>query len=281
LRVDAHQHYWQLARGDYDWTKEDGEILHRDYFPADLSEHLARTQIDKTIVVQAAPTMKDTEFMLDLAQHNDSIAGVVGWLDLEHKDFREHYESLRKQSKLVGIRIMIQIMEDADAVLRPASLQALKFLEGENFPVDLLMRSHQLPTVLKLLQEVPDLRGIIDHIAKPVIAQGQWEPWASQLEEIASFPSITCKLSGMVTEADHHTWTTEQVTPYIHHIVKAFGAERVMFGSDWPVCLLAASYERVVELLVEALPEGITESEKTAIFGHNALRFYKLEHLLR
>ncbi|WP_240420565.1 amidohydrolase family protein [Paenibacillus periandrae] len=281
MRIDAHQHYWQLARGDYDWTKADGETLYRDFFPADLSEHLARTQIDKTIVVQAAPTLKDTEFMLELAQHDDSIAGVVGWLDLEHTDFREHYESLRQQSKLVGIRIMIQIMEDAEEVLRPASLQALKFLEAENFPVDLLMRSHQLPTVLKLLQEVPDLRGVIDHIAKPVIAQGQWEPWASQLLEIATYPSITCKLSGMVTEAEHQAWTTEQITPYIQHIVKAFGTERVMFGSDWPVCLLAASYERVVELLDEALPEGITESEKTAIFGHNALRFYKLEHLLR
>ncbi|SFL36663.1 L-fuconolactonase [Paenibacillus sp. 1_12] len=280
MRVDAHQHYWQLARGDYDWTGSDGGVLVRDFFPVDLSEHLERSQIDKTIVVQAAPTRKDTEFMLELAQHNDSIAGVVGWLDLEHTDFREQYESLRKQSKLVGIRIMIQIMEDADEVLRPASIQALKFLESENFPVDLLMRSHQLPSVLKLLREVPNLRGVIDHIAKPDIAQGQWEPWASQLQEIASYPSITCKLSGMVTEADHQAWTTEQLKPYIHHIVKAFGTERVMFGSDWPVCLLAASYERVVELLEEALLDGVNESEKTAIFGHNALRFYKLEHLI-
>jgi L-fuconolactonase len=279
MRVDAHQHFWQLKRGDYDWTKS-SEVLYRDYFPVDLQEHLKRSGIDKTINVQAAPTLSDTEFMLGLAQHHDSIAGVVGWIDLESADYREQYKRFCEQPGFVGIRVMIQSMEDANDILQPAMIEALQFLAAENFPVDLLMRSHQLSSVLKLLREVPNLRAVIDHIAKPDIAQGQWEPWASQLEEIASYPSLYCKLSGMVTEADHREWTREQIKPYVQHIVQTFGTQRVMFGSDWPVCLLAASYEQVVQLLEEALPEGVTELAKTAIFGHNTLRFYKLDHLI-
>jgi L-fuconolactonase len=277
MRVDSHQHFWQINRGDYEWTKSEQGVLHRDFFPTDLLPALKNSQIDKTIVVQAAPTPEDTQFMLGLAELNESIAGVVGWLDLESGDFREQYRLLREQPAFVGIRVMIQSMDDADEVLKPAVLEALRFLAEEDFPVDLLMRSHQLPAVLSLLREVPNLRGVIDHIAKPVIAEGQWEPWATQVQELASYPSIYCKLSGMVTEADHQDWTPEQFTPYIRHIVEAFGKERVMFGSDWPVCMLAASYEQVVEVLEQGLPEQLTEQDKADIFGHNALRFYRLE----
>jgi L-fuconolactonase len=279
MRVDSHQHFWQLAKGDYDWTKG-MEVLHRDYFPADLKASLEQNKIDKTIVVQAAPTSGDTEFMLGLMKEQDLIAGVVGWMDLERGDYREQYQHLIKQPGLVGIRVMIQNMSNADEVLRPASLEALRFLAAENFPVDLLMRSHQLPTVLQLLREVPKLRGVINHIAKPEIAKDQWEPWASQMEEIASYPAIYCKLSGMVTEADHENWTVDSFIPYVRHIVHIFGTSRVMFGSDWPVCLLAASYGQVVEILEAGLPEGLSEAAQKAIFGHNALHFYKLEHLI-
>jgi L-fuconolactonase len=171
---------------------------------------------------------------------------------------------------------MIQGMEDADEVLRPPVVEALRYFAGEGFPVDLLMRSNQLPSVLKLLEAVPNLHGVIDHIAKPQIAEGQWEPWASQMEEIAAYPSIYCKLSGMVTEADHRQWKPEHFTRYIQHIIRIFGKERVMFGSDWPVCLLAASYDQVIEVLEQALPESWSSRDKEALFGGNAMRFYRL-----
>jgi len=279
MRVDSHQHFWQLARGDYDWTLGNEKVLHRDYFPADLNAHLEQSKIDKTIVVQAAPTLKDTEFMLGLAKEHDSIAGVVGWMDLERSDYRQQYRYLLEQPGLVGIRVMIQSMSNADDVLRPASLAALQFLAAENFPVDLLLRSHQLSSVLQLLHEVPNLRGVIDHCAKPDIAKGQWEPWASQIEELASYPALYCKLSGMVTEADHEGWTVKQFIPYVRHIVQAFGTDRVMFGSDWPVCLFTATYPQIVGLLEFCVGPDWTDEERAALYGGNASRFYRLESL--
>ncbi|MDF2960805.1 MAG: amidohydrolase [Paenibacillus sp.] len=276
MRLDSHQHFWKLDRGDYDWISPDMKAIHRDFGPSDLADHLKRNGIDKTIVVQAAPTLQDTEFMLGLAGDNESIAGVVGWLDLDSPDYREQYLRFKQHPAFVGFRVMIQGMEDADEVLRPPVVEALRYFAGEGFPVDLLMRSNQLPSVLKLLEAVPNLHGVIDHIAKPQIAEGQWEPWASQMEEIAAYPSIYCKLSGMVTEADHRQWKPEHFTRYIQHIIRIFGKERVMFGSDWPVCLLAASYDQVIEVLEQALPESWSSRDKEALFGGNAMRFYRL-----
>jgi L-fuconolactonase len=277
MKIDAHQHFWQLRRGDYGWISPDMKAIYRDFGPADLSEHLQKNGIHKSIVVQAAPTLKDTEFMLELAEGDESIAGVVGWLDLRSPDYREQYQAFKKHPSFVGIRVMIQEMEDADEVLQPAFVDALRFFAEEGLPVDLLMRSQQLPSVLKLLKVVPNLHAVIDHIAKPQIIEGQWEPWAAQMEEIASYPNIYCKLSGMVTEADHENWKAEQITPYIRHIVRIFGTGRVMFGSDWPVCLLAASYDEVVQILEQGLTEAINEQEKEALFGGNAVKFYRLE----
>ncbi|UUZ93775.1 amidohydrolase family protein [Paenibacillus sp. P25] len=278
--MDAHQHFWQRERGDYDWISPEMKAIYRDFGPEDLVPHLDRNHIDKTIVVQAAPTLRDTEFMLELSGKSDRIAGVVGWLDLTSPDFKEQYRTFRRHPAFVGIRVMIQEMVDAREVLQPDVLEALRFLASEDLPVDLLLRSNQLPETLESLKAVPGLRGVIDHIAKPVIAEGQWEPWRSQMEEAASHPNIYCKLSGMVTEADHKQWKPVHFFRYVRHIVQVFGTERVLFGDDWPVCLLAADYDQVVSLLEEALPEGLDETARANIFGLNAVRFYKLEHLL-
>lgn len=279
MRVDSHQHYWKLDRGDYDWITPDKSAIYKDFGPSDLTDNLRSNGIDKTIVVQAAPTLQDTEFMLELAGRHESIAGVVGWLDLHSPSYREQFELFKQHPKFAGFRVMIQEMKDADEVLHPAIVEALREFAKEGFPVDLLMHSNQLPSVLKLLKAVPNLHGVIDHIAKPRIFEGQWEPWASQMEEIAAYPNIYCKLSGMVTEADHQHWKPEQLVPYVQHIVRLFGADRVMFGSDWPVCLLAASYDQVVQVLEQGLPESLSDQDKEALFGGNALKFYRLEHL--
>ncbi|TVY00321.1 amidohydrolase family protein [Paenibacillus cremeus] len=276
MRIDSHQHYWKLERGDYDWISPDMKAIYRDFVPEDLEAHLDAKGIDRTIVVQAAPTLSDTEFMLELADRHDRIVGVVGWIDLASPDYRSQYEQFKRNPKFVGFRIMIQAMENAEEVLEPNIIEALRFFAAEGVPVDLLLKSNQLLATLKLLELVPNLRGVIDHIAKPQIAEGEWEPWSTQMAQAASHPGIYCKLSGMVTEADHQRWKPEDFVRYVRHIVEVFGKDRVMFGSDWPVCLLAASYDQVIDVLEQALPETLSVKEKAAVYGGNAMTFYRL-----
>ncbi|MGZ9585579.1 amidohydrolase family protein [Paenibacillus marinisediminis] len=277
MRLDAHQHYWKLERGDYGWLTPDIKGLYRDYEPKDLLPSLKQQSIDKTIVVQAAATLEETEYMLSLADQNETIAGVVGWVDLSDTNWRQHLEQFRKHSKFVGFRIMIQDMPDASVVLEPAYIKALQEIEADDLPVDLLLKSDQLHVLTELMKHVPHLRGVIDHIAKPRIAEGIIEPWASQMKELAQYPNLFCKLSGMVTEADHTHWKQADFDEYIELCVTYFGVERIMFGSDWPVCLLAAGYEDVVNVLTRALPAEFTREDEDKLFGANALRFYKLD----
>jgi len=276
MRIDAHQHYWKLDRGDYGWLTPDAGILYRDYQPDDLLPHLRQHRLDGTILVQAAATHEETDYMLSLSESADTILGVVGWLDLHDPAYREHYERFSRHPKFVGFRVMIQDMPDANEVLEPDVVEALTYFAGKDVPVDLLVVSHQLDVVVELLERVPGLRGVIDHIAKPRIADGVLEPWTSQMSAIAKHPNIYCKLSGMVTEADHASWKPQDFTAYIRPILELFGSDRVLFGSDWPVCLLAADYDQVVNVLEQALPESFSEQERTQLFGLNAKRFYKL-----
>lgn len=276
MRIDAHQHYWIMSRDDYGWITPELPVLYQDYLPKDLTPHLNKHQLDGSIVVQAAPTIEETEYILSLAVMTPSILGVVGWLDLNDPQHWTQYELYRQHPKFVGFRIMIQDMADASSLLKPPFVKALRSYAEEDVPVDLLLVSHQLETLTKLLDEVPNLRGVIDHIAKPAIAEGIQEPWLSYMKEIAKHPNIYCKLSGMVTEADHLSWKPEHLTEYIRSVLELFGSERVMFGSDWPVCLLAASYDQVVDVLEQAIPSSWGEIERTRLFGTNAKEFYKL-----
>lgn len=277
MRIDAHQHYWTMSRDDYGWITPELPVLYRDYLPEHLAEELARHKLDGTIVVQAAPTTQETEYLLSLADGSDSILGVVGWLDLFDPAHRKHYDRFRQHPKFVGFRIMIQEMDDARRILEPAFVKALQSYAELDVPIDLLVRSDQLDPLLELLDAVPGLRGVIDHIAKPRIADGVLQPWAEQMERAASHPGIYCKLSGMVTEADHRHWRPEHFRDYIAHTMAVFGEDRVMFGSDWPVCLLAASYSELIGLLEGALPDSWGERGRAKLFGENARRFYKLQ----
>ena len=275
MRIDAHQHYWKISRNDYDWITPDLPELYRDFLVEDLRIHLSKHKIDKTIVVQAAPTINETEFILDLSTHSDSIAGVVGWIDIEDSAYKQQLDKFRKHPKFVGIRIMIQEMPDESKILEPNYLEAFTYFEKLGIPVDILVKSNQLPVIVKLLNQVA-IRGVIDHIGKPNIAKGELEPWKLHMSEIAKHPNIYCKLSGMVTEAHHYNWQIENFVPYIHHVLEVFGTNRVMYGSDWPVCLLSASYDDVYQLLKETLPSDINAEEEARIFGTNAAEFYFL-----
>jgi len=276
IRIDAHQHYWSIDRDDYGWLTPELPKLYRDYLPVDLDAHLAKHQMYGSIVVQAAESIAETDYLLKLAEQHASILGVVGWLDLHAPDYMQQLERFRAHPKFVGIRIMIQEMKDSDEVLEPVMLQAIIDLADSGVPVDLLCTSNQLHSVVELLKRVPHLHAVIDHIAKPQIAAQAFEPWRSQMAEIAANPGIYCKLSGMVTEADHQHWSTEQITPYIQHAIELFGYDRVMFGSDWPVCLLAASYDEVVDVLEQSIDTQIKSDDREKLFGRNAAAFYRL-----
>ncbi|CAN7289140.1 amidohydrolase family protein [Paenibacillus sp. LjRoot153] len=276
MRIDAHQHYWKIDRGDYGWITPELRVLNRDYLPNDLVPHLQQFNLDKTIVVQAAPTLEETDYLLALSETTDSIAGVVGWLDLDDPDYLIHYRKCSQHPNYVGFRVMIQEMPDERVILQPHFVDALRYFAKEDVPVDLLILAHQLEAVIELLELVPGLRAVIDHIAKPSIADGRIEPWKSHMTAIAKHPNLYCKVSGMVTEASHSDWKPEDFTVYVQHILEVFGTERVMFGSDWPVCLLAADYVDVVGIVNQSLPNSWSKKDEARLFGLNAKEFYKL-----
>jgi len=275
--IDAHQHFWRPERGDYGWMNPADTVLYRDYLPEHLRAELETLGVAKTVLVQAAPSVAETEFMLDLAAQTDFIAGVVGWLDFEAADFANQLERLRAHPKFVGLRPMLQDIADDAYILRPAVLANLAHLADRGIAFDFLTLPRQLPYAAKAMAEVPQLRAVIDHLSKPAIAKGDMEPWASDLAAMARFPNVFCKLSGMVTEADHSSWTADDLEPYVDHALECFGPDRVMFGSDWPVALLAASYRQVFDALHDVLVPRLDDDELEAVFGGNAARFYDLK----
>ena len=239
--VDAHHHLWRADRGDYAWMSPSVPILNRNYLPDDLAPILQRAGVDRTVVVQAAQTEAETAFLLELAAKTDFVAGVVGWLDFEDPDFPHRLEPLMRQPKFVGLRPMLQDIEDDAYILRPQVLENLRHVASLDLPFDILTFPRHLPHVLKALDLVPDLRAVLDHISKPPIAEGSMAGWAQDIFRLAGQSKVSCKLSGMVTEARHDAWKPVDLQPFVQVVFDAFGEDRVMFGSDWPVCLRAAS----------------------------------------
>ena len=276
MRIDSHQHFWQASRGDYYWMTPAVPILNRDYFPDDLRPHLAKHRIDKTILVQAAPTVAETDFLLDLAQRHDFVGAVVGWLDMESDDFAKQFEDYRRKAKFGGLRPMLQDLPDDAYIVRPRVVESLKLVAALDFPFDFLTYTRHLPYVLQVLDKVPNLRAVVDHISKPEIKTQRVAPWKSLIHEVAHHKNVYCKLSGMITEADHGSWTPDHLRLYVQHVVECFGLDRVMFGSDWPVCLRAGTYDRVIEALHAILRPILDRASEAAVFGLNAERFYKV-----
>lgn len=255
----------------------DVPVLYRDYLPTDLRPSLQRHHIGKTVLVQAAQTVAETDFLLDVAAAEDSIAGVVGWLDLEDPQFIEQFDRYRENPKFVGLRPMLQDLADDRWILRPKVLAALQYIAAADFPFEFLVFPRHLSFVLETLNRIPQLRATIDHLAKPEIRARKLEPWRDWIAQAAQHPGLYCKISGIVTEADHRSWTIEDLRPYVEHVVECFGFDRLMFGSDWPVCLQAASYDQVIAAVKQILSQKLDESAERKLFGENAVRFYKLD----
>lgn len=273
-RIDAHQHFWEVARGDYHWLTPDLEPLYRDYLPKDLAAHLETHGISGTILVQAAATVEETRFMLSLADNAPFVKGVVGWVDFESPDAPQTIKDLCTHPALVGLRPMIQDIEDDDWMLRDDLTPAFEALIEQDLTFDALTFPRHLENLSTLLDRFPEMRVVIDHGSKPLIKDGHIEDWAADMKQLAADTSAFCKLSGLVTEA-HEDWTIEHLRPYVDHLLSTFGPERLVWGSDWPVCLLASSYDRWVET-TDRLLEGLSSEEKDAVLGLNALRAYGL-----
>ncbi|MGH8226332.1 MAG: amidohydrolase family protein [Steroidobacteraceae bacterium] len=277
--IDAHHHLWKISRGDYHWMTPGMPLLARDYLIEDLQPHLRKAGVARTVLVQAAATEAESDFLLELASGTDFIAGVTGWLDLADPGFPKRLARYRRHPKFVAVRPMLQDLNDDAWILGAAALKNLRHLAALKFPFEFLTFPRHLPHVLRALEQTPGLHAVIDHLSKPPIASGALEPWASLMRRVADFPGVHCKLSGMVTEADHARWTPDSLAPYVDHVVDVFGADRLLFGSDWPVCRLAAEYGEVVNALRTILSARLGPSELEKVFRGNAERFYGLEKL--
>jgi L-fuconolactonase len=278
LKIDSHHHLWERRIQWFDYRWLDAPALApicRDYLPADLESHLKATGIDATIVVQTQHDLRENRWALDLADTYPWIAGVVGWVDLASVYCEMQLERVKDHPKFVGVRHVTQDEPEDDFIVRPDVLRGLKVLQKHAVPFDLLFYVKHLRHAPTLAHALPDLPMVIDHLAKPRIKDHATEDWLANFRAAAHFPNVFCKLSGMVTEADWSDWTVDDLQPYVRAAVDTFGPERLMFGSDWPVCELAASYERVHEALLQALGP-LSASEIDAIFGGTAARFYGL-----
>ena len=279
LKIDAHQHFWQPLRGDYDWMPLENLTLNRAYDPSDLEPDLERHGIDGTVVVQAAATVHETEYMLGLADATPSIKGVVGWINFESPSDLKHLERFAAHPKFLGVRPMIQDIPDVNWMLRDDVQWAFQALVDFDITFDALGFPVHLPNFLKLITRYPEMRVVYDHCMKPQICDQRsgkdaFSQWATGMSRLANETSGCCKFSGLVTEADEG-WTIDDLRPFAEHILGAFGAKRVMWGSDWPVCRLQTEYGDWHNI-AQDLTQSFSEPERAEIFGGTATRFYRL-----
>ncbi len=274
LKIDAHQHFWNLQRFEYPWLTPDLPTLYRNFEPDDLAPELTSNDISGTIVVQATHSEAETAWFLALAEANPFIKGVVGWLDLTAYNLEERLDRALAQGPLCGVRHQVHDEPDVEWLLQGKVVRGLRLLAEKNLTYDLLLRPPHLKILPALFEAVPSARWVIDHLAKPLIKRGEIEPWLTDLKRVSYYPNVYCKVSGMITEADHANWTIEDIRPYFEQVLRLFGPSRLLFGSDWPVCLLAGSYSRVNALLAQ-LVATLSETEQAAIWGQTALEAYR------
>lgn len=275
MRIDAHQHFWRYSAAEYDWIDDSMAALRRDFLPHDLKPELDAAGFDACIAVQARQTLEETRLLLALSDENPFIAGVVGWVDLRADNVREQLATFATNPKLLGVRHIVQAEPDDDFLLRADFLRGIAALQEFDLTYDILIYPRHLPIAAEFVQHFPSQRFVLDHLAKPFIQAQTVEPWATHIRELAKFPNVFCKLSGMVTEADWKNWKGEHFRPYLERVFDAFGPDRLMIGSDWPVCKVAGSYSQVMSLVIDFLDQRMPDARER-ILGGNAQRFWRL-----
>ena len=270
--LDAHNHFWNYSIEDYPWINE-GSPLHRNWLPQDLEALQAPLGFSGSIAVQARQTLAESRWLLELAHRHPRIAGVVGWVDLRSPEVERDLADLAANQVFVGVRHVVQDEEDDRFLLGADFLRGLRLLSQYELRYDLLIYPKQLPAAVELVESLPKQSFVLDHCAKPPIASGALEPWAEWLTRLAASRNVFCKVSGLVTEAAWQTWNLEQLRPYLDVVEAAFGRERLMWGSDWPVCLYASAYERWVEVCQQWV-SGWSAAEQDGFFGANTAKFY-------
>ena len=276
LIVDSHQHFWQVGRFDYPWMSPEVDVLCHDYLPPALTPVLKQNGVDKTILVQASNSLEETRWLLSLADENAFIGGVVGWVDLQSADAARQLDEFAAHPKFKGVRHLVESEPADDWLIQGHVLNGLRQLSSRGLSFDLLVHTRHLEYARRVADECPELHLIIDHLAKPPVARAEIDEWARELKEVASRPNVWCKLSGLVTEAGSTNWRVEDLQPYVEKALEYFGPARMMFGSDWPVCLLSASYDQVRES-IERLLHDLDEKDKRRVFSESAIEFYRIE----
>ncbi len=274
LKLDSHQHFWQFDPIRDNWITEDMEVIRHDFLPPDLKPLLEANGIQGCIAVQADQSETETDFLLALVEEYDFIKGVVGWVDLCSPKIHERLDHYSQFTKLKGFRHILQA-EPVEFMLKPEFQRGILALKNFGFTYDILIYPRHLPVTLHLIRNFANQAFVIDHLAKPDIKNGLFNNWEAEMKQIASFENVYCKLSGMITEADLKNWKKEEIFPYMDKVFDFFGAERLMFGSDWPVCKLAGEYDAVCGL-VEGYLSKLSMREQELVWGKNAEQFYKL-----
>jgi len=278
MRIDTHQHYWRYTPDEYDWIDERMAVIRRDCLPAEAAREMAGVGFDAAIAVQARQSIEETRALLAFADTHPFIAGVVGWVDLRSSSVEADLEALARHPKLVGVRHVVQGEPD-DFLYDAAFRRGISTLATFNLTYDVLIYERQFPAAIEFVRAFPDQPFVLDHLGKPDIRNGRRDAWARQMRGLARHPNVCCKLSGLATEADWSSWTPELLRPYLDIALDAFGPDRLMIGSDWPVCTVAGSYERVMAVVLNWLG-ACSEHERAAMLGGNAQRFWSLPRVI-
>ena len=272
--VDSHHHFWEIDKFDYSWMP-DGSPLAVDYGPTQLAPLIKAAGIDYTVVVQAVSSSDEARWLLELADQNDFIAGIVGWVDLTDPKVGYTLDELQRSKYFKGVRHIWEGENDPGWIVNSGAINGLQELVRRDLTFDFLAKPPNLPFIPQVMEQVPDLRAVVDHIAKPLIADHLVEPWLSDMRKVASINGIHCKISGMITEADQQSWIADDLRPYVHHILGMYGTDRLMFGTDWPVCTLAGEYQTVADT-TRGILNSLSHTAKADVFGGTAIRFYRL-----
>jgi L-fuconolactonase len=276
MHIDAHQHFWIYNNREFGWIDDSMAALRRNFLPADLRPELRANDFQGSVVVQTRQTLEETGWLLGLADAHESILGVVGWADLRGPDIRSQLKTLTGHRKLVGLRHIVQSEPDDRFLLRPEFLRGIEMLEEFDLAFDILIYAKHLPVADEFVRKFPRQRFVLDHMAKPPIRDRHIDAWASGMRRLSEMPNVFCKLSGLVTEANWKSWAREEIIPYIDVALASFGADRLMIGSDWPVCLVAASYGEVIRIVKDYISERVPK-RAADVMGGNAQRFWRLQ----